>query len=62
VGVESPFWQDLWCGVVPLGLLFCELIVIAVDRDATIVKYMHRVNNEFHRCPRFLQGIAGLRA
>jgi hypothetical protein len=43
-GSKVQFWHDLWCGEIPLKILFPELFLIARGKDAWVEENMQRQN------------------
>jgi hypothetical protein len=42
------FWHDVWCGELPLEILFPELFTIACDKDAWMKENMQIQNGNIH--------------
>jgi hypothetical protein len=39
-GSKVLFWRDVWCGELPLKILFLELFTIACGKDAWVKENM----------------------
>jgi hypothetical protein len=51
------FWHDLWCGDVPLKVVYPELYVISGDRDAAVAELMSFRNGSIHWDLNFIRNI-----
>jgi mannosylglycoprotein endo-beta-mannosidase len=39
-GVRVSFWQDVWCGDIPLSLAFPVVYSLALNKEATVAEYV----------------------
>jgi hypothetical protein len=47
-GSKVLFWHDVWCGELPLKVLFPELFTIACGKDAWVVENTQFQNGNIH--------------
>ena len=47
-GSKVLFWHDVWCGELPLKVLFPELFIIACGKDAWVEENMQFQNGNVH--------------